>query len=84
MGVKATFVLDEALMNAGRELVKMKRFRSMNALVEQALRDELAQLRREEIKAALHAASQDDQFLRDIADIEEDFAAADQERIIDP
>ena len=77
MGVKATFILDEEIMEKGRALVKEKRFKSMNAFIDKAIRDELASLDREEIKKALREASKDPLFLADIKEIEKDFAHSD-------
>ncbi len=80
MGVKATFILDEEIMEKGRAIVKEKRFKSMNAFVEKAIRDKLDALDKEEIKKALLEASKDPLFLADIRDIERDFAHADFEK----
>ncbi len=80
MGVKATFILDERIMEQGRELVKKKRVKSMNALVETAVKNELAAIKKEEIKTALREASKDPLFLADLKEIEEDFS---QERKTD-
>jgi Arc/MetJ-type ribon-helix-helix transcriptional regulator len=81
MGVKATFILDEEIMEKGRTLVREKRFKSMNAFVEKALRDELTALGKEEIKKALVEASKDPLFLADIKEIERDFAHSDFEKV---
>ncbi len=80
MGIKATFILDEEIMEKGRAIVKEKRFKSMNAFVEKAIRDKLDALDKEEIKKALLEASKDPLFLADIRDIERDFAHADFEK----
>ena len=79
MGVKATFILDEEIMEKGRVLVKEKRFKSMNAFIDKAIRDELAALGKEEIKKALLEASKDPLFLADIKKVEKDFAHSDFE-----
>jgi hypothetical protein len=82
MGKKATFILDEKIMEQSKEYVTKKRFKSMNAFVEKALQDEIAKIKKEEIKAALLEASQDPLFLADLKEIEEDFACADFEKVI--
>ena len=79
MGVKATFILDEEIMEKGRVLVKEKRFKSMNAFIDKAIRDELAALGKEEIKKALLEASKDPLFLADIKEVEKNFAHSDFE-----
>jgi len=81
MGVKATFIVDEDIMAKGRALVREKRFKSMNAFVEKAMRDELIALGKEEIKKALFEASKDPLFLADIQGIESDFAHSDFEKV---
>jgi hypothetical protein len=80
MGVKATFVLDEEIMERGRSLVRDRQFKSMNAFVEKAIRDELAALEKEKIKRALLEASKDPLFLADIQEIEKDFSHSDFEK----
>jgi Arc/MetJ-type ribon-helix-helix transcriptional regulator len=79
VGVKATFILDEEIMEKGRVLVKEKRFKSMNAFIDKAIRDELAALGKEEIKKALLEASKDPLFLADIKEVEKNFAHSDFE-----
>ncbi len=81
MGIKATFILDDEIMKKGRALVREKRFKSMNAFVEKAIRDKLDALDKEEIKKALLEASKDPLFLADIKEIERDFAQADFEKV---
>jgi hypothetical protein len=80
MGVKATFILDEEIMERGRSLVRDRQFKSMNAFVEKAIRDELAALEKEKIKRALLEASKDPLFLADIQEIEKDFSHSDFEK----
>ena len=77
MGVKATFVLDEKVMEQTREYVSQKKVKSLNAFVEKALREEIAKMKKEEIRAALLEASRDPLFKADLEEIEEDFACAD-------
>jgi Arc/MetJ-type ribon-helix-helix transcriptional regulator len=66
--------LDKIQLEKERVLVREKRFKSMNAFVEKAIRDELTALDKEEIKKALLEASKDPLFLADIKEIEKDFA----------
>jgi hypothetical protein len=80
MGVKASFILDEEIMEKGRTLVREKRFKSMNAFVEKAIKDEFTALGKEEIKKALLEASKAPLFLADIKEIEKDFAHSDFEK----
>ena len=80
MGVKATFILDEEIMERGRSLVRDRQFKSMNAFVEKAIRDELAVLAKRKIKGALLEASKDPLFMADIKEIEKDFLFSDFEK----
>ena len=81
MGIKTTFILDEKIMEKGRALVREKRFKSMNAFVEKAIKDELTAIGKEEIKKALLEASKDPLFLADIKEVEKDFAHSDFEKV---
>ena len=81
MGIKTTFILDEKIMEKGRSLVREKRFKSMNAFVEKAIKDELTAIGKEEIKKALLEASKDPLFLADIKEVEKDFAHSDFEKV---
>lgn len=72
MPVKATVVIDQNLMSQARALVQRKRVKSFNALVENALRDEIDRIRATDIKAAIRDAASDPLFL---ADVEETTAA---------
>ncbi len=77
MGKKATFILDEKIMERSKEYVTKKQFRSMDTFIEKALKDEIAKIKQEEIKGALLEASRDPLFKADLEEIEEDFACAD-------
>ena len=79
MGKKATFVIDQAILDEARSIVKTKRFKSLNRFVEEAIKDEIERIRKEEIEKAIHEASQDPIFLSDIRDVEHDFEFADFE-----
>jgi hypothetical protein len=73
--------LEKIQLEKERGLVREKRFKSMNAFVEKAIRDELTALGKEEIKKALLEASKDPLFLADIKEIEKDFAHSDFEKV---
>ena len=76
---KATFVLDVSLLAAAQAFVQGGAMKSMNALMEQALREFLAKLQAHEIQQALVAASTDPLFLADIDEVLRDFDVVDQE-----
>ena len=77
MGKKATFILDDQVFAQAKELVEGGLFKSMNAFVESAVRDEIEKVQREQIREAIVQASKDPLFLSDIEEIERDFEYAD-------
>lgn len=79
MGKKATFVIDQAVLNEAKAIVETKRFKSLNSFVEKAIKDRIERIRKEEIKKAIHEASQDPIFLSDLRDVEYEFEFADFE-----
>ena len=79
MGKKATFILDERMMEQAKGVVEKGLFKSMNAFVETAIKDELERIEKEKIKRAIVEASKDPLFLSDIREIERDFEYADYE-----
>jgi len=79
MGEKATFVIDQAILEEAKVIVETKRFISLNRFVEKAIKDEIERIRKEEIKKATLEASQDPIFLSYIRDVEHDFDFADFE-----
>lgn len=77
MGKKATFVLNEQAMAEAKEIIERGFFKSMNAFVETAIKDELEKIKKEEIREAIIEASNDPLFLSDIEEVERDFEYAD-------
>lgn len=75
----ATFALPVALLREMDAAVAAGAAPSKTALVERALRRELAEIRRLTRRALLEEAKRDPLFLRDLADVERDFADADAE-----
>lgn len=76
---KATFNLSSDVLAALDEAVSAGAAPSKNALVERALIAEIRQLEKRTRKARWEQAARDDAFLKDIADIEREFASADRE-----
>ena len=81
MGKKTTYVLDESTLDQVKEVVGRGFYKSMNAFVEAAIKDELEKIRKEELQEAILEAGQDPLFLADIKDVENDFQYADFEEI---
>lgn len=74
-------MLDERLMEEAREIISRGEFKSMNAFVEVALKDELEKLRKAHLKQAMLDASRDPMFLSDISEAQKDFEHADFEEV---
>ena len=81
MARKATFVLNENLLDQARQAVDDGRFKSLNAFMETAVKDELDNLKKEKIRQAILEASQDPLFLADIEEVEKDFKFADFDEV---
>jgi Arc/MetJ-type ribon-helix-helix transcriptional regulator len=81
MGKKVTYVLDEEVVEQVREVVGKGSYKSINSFVENAIKDELERIKKEEIKKAITEAGNDPLFLADIKEIEEDFKYADFEEM---
>ena len=79
MPKKATFLINEVVLEEAKAIVEKKRFKSLNSFVEKAIKDEIERIRREEIKKEIIEASQDPKFLSDLRDVEYDFEFADFE-----
>jgi len=67
------------MMKLAKEYVEKGHFRSMNALVETAIKDELDAIRKDQIRKEIVQAGRDPMFLADIEEIEKDFKHADFE-----
>ena len=78
---KATFALDETVLEHAKAIVRKTDYRSLNAFVEAAIVEMINRYRKEEIKRQLSAASRDPLFLEDIAEVQRDFQDADRESL---
>lgn len=76
---KATFVIDETVLEDAKVIVQKSDFCSLNAFVETAIVEMIKRYRKEEIKRRISAASHDPLFLSDIAEVQRDFHDADLE-----
>ncbi|HMF31601.1 MAG TPA: hypothetical protein VKK79_09315, partial [Candidatus Lokiarchaeia archaeon] len=75
------FILDENLLMQAKEAVEAGLFKSLNTFIETAVKDELARIKKEQIRQAILEASQDPLFLADLQEIEKDFEAVDFEEV---
>lgn len=78
---KATFALDETLLEDAKTIARKAEYRSLNAFVETAILEMINRHRKEEIKRQLLKASHDPLFLADIAEVQRDFQDADWESL---
>lgn len=76
---KATFVLDDGLLEEAREVVKEGSYKSLNALVQEAVFQLVRTIRREKLRQSFLEASQDPLFLADLQEVERDFEFTDEE-----
>ena len=79
MPLKATFVIDDHILEDAREYVKTNHLKSLSAFVERAMCEELKRKRQEKIQAALLAAGSDPLFMADVMEIQQAFESADHE-----
>ena len=77
MNKKTTVILEEEILAQAREIINRGLFKSMNAFIESAMRDEIEKIKQESIRQAFVEASKDPLFLSDIAEVERDFEFAD-------
>jgi hypothetical protein len=79
MSVKATFAIDDGVLQDAREYVKKNHLKSLSAFVERSIREELSRMRQEKIRSALLSAGDDPLFMADVLEIQQAFEHADQE-----
>ncbi len=79
MSVKATFVIDDGVLQDAREFVKNSHIKSLSAFVERSIREELTRMRQERIRIALLSAGNDQLFMADVMEIQQAFEHADHE-----
>ena len=79
MSVKATFAIDDEVLQDAREYVKKNHLKSLSAFVERSIREELSRLRQEKIRSALLSAGDDPLFMADVMEIQQAFEHIDQE-----
>jgi metal-responsive CopG/Arc/MetJ family transcriptional regulator len=78
---KATFNLSADVLIALDDVVAQGEIPSKNALVEQALRKELNELRRQARQKSWQEGAKDTLLLKDVKDVEADFETADAESV---
>ena len=79
MSVKATFAIDDGVLQDAREYVKNNHLKSLSAFVERSIRKELTRMRQEQIRSALLSAGNDPLFMADVMEIQQAFEHADHE-----
>jgi hypothetical protein len=79
MSIKATFAIDDGVLQDAREFVKKNHLKSLSAFVERSIREELMRMKQENIRNALLSAGNDPLFMADVMEIQQAFEHADQE-----
>lgn len=79
MSVKATFAIDEKVLQGAREYVNTNHIKSLSAFVERTIREELARMKQEKIRKTLLSAGKDQLFMADVMEIQRAFEHTDQE-----
>jgi hypothetical protein len=79
MSVKATFAIDDGVLQDAREYVKNNHLKSLSAFVERSIRKELTRMRQEQIRSALLSAGNDPLFMADVMEIQQAFEHTDHE-----
>jgi len=79
MSIKATFAIDDGVLQDAREYVKKNRLKSLSAFVERSIREELARMRQEQIRSELLSSGNDPLFMADVMEIQQAFEHADHE-----
>ena len=79
MSVKATFIIDDEVLQDAREYVKKNHLKSLSAFVERSIRVELTRIRQENIRSVLLSAGNDQLFMADVMEIQQAFEHADHE-----
>lgn len=77
--MKATFAIDDSVLQDARDFVKTNRIKSLSAFVERSIRGELARMRQDKIRSALLSAGSDPLFMADVLEINQAFEYADQD-----
>ncbi|NJD36724.1 MAG: hypothetical protein FIA89_00140 [Geobacter sp.] len=75
--MKATFAIDDRVLQEARDFVKTNQIKSLSAFVERSIREELARMRQEKIRTALLSAGSDPLFMADVREINQAFEHAD-------
>jgi metal-responsive CopG/Arc/MetJ family transcriptional regulator len=76
---KSTYFLSEEILKEIKEIVPAKGLRSLNALVEDALRNYVAEFKRDNLRRQYLEASRDPRFLADVKEVEKAFRKSDAE-----
>lgn len=70
---KATFVLDENILEEAKGIVKEGAYKSLDALVQEAVFQLVRTVHKEKLRQSFLEASKDPLFLADIQEVEQDF-----------
>jgi Arc/MetJ-type ribon-helix-helix transcriptional regulator len=79
MKSKATYQIDDQLLEAVRKAVEQGAARTMSEFVQEALRQRLSRLRRDEIRRRIESAATDPLFLEDVRETTEAYGSTEEE-----
>jgi len=76
---KVTYQIDDQLLQAVRTAVEGGRAKTMSEFVQDALRERLKQLRRDEIRRRIESAASDSLFVEDVRETTRAYGVVDNE-----
>jgi Arc/MetJ-type ribon-helix-helix transcriptional regulator len=79
MKSKVTYQIDDHLLHAVRKAVEQGAARTRSEFVQEALRQRLSRLRRDEIRRRIESAATDSLFLEDVRETTEAYGSTEEE-----
>jgi Arc/MetJ-type ribon-helix-helix transcriptional regulator len=79
MKSKATYQIDDQLLEAVKKAVEQGAAHTMSEFVQEALRERLSRLRRDEIRRRIESAATDSLFLEDVRETTEAYGSTEEE-----
>ena len=76
---KVTYQIDERLLADVRNAVEAGATRTMSEFVQEALRERLDRLRRDEIRRRIESAAEDPMFIEDVREVTEAYGTTEDE-----
>jgi len=83
MKSKVTYQIDDQILTSVRHAVEEGAARSMSEFVQEALKERLSELRRDEIRRCIESAAADPLFMEDVRETTQAYEPADAEGLED-